>query len=124
MPSPTPEASLQTPFPETPKPDPTPQPGDTFVGFEVTVLEGENRLFEVADDGTILRSEIAHFSRFSKAPVDRTVASNGLLHWRTSDGFFIGLSYIHGDSGAFLIREVYEGPNGETRYFILPDEDV
>ncbi|MEP7228593.1 MAG: hypothetical protein ABI785_14620 [Gemmatimonadales bacterium] len=123
-PSPTPETSNQTPFPETPKPDPTPQPGDTFQGYEVTVLEGENMLFEVNDAGDIVNSEIAHFSRFSKAPVDRTVAANGLLHWRTSDGFFEGLSYIHGQSGGFLIRAVYEGPNGEKRYIVLNDEDI
>jgi hypothetical protein len=124
LPTPTPEPSNQTPFPETPKPDPTPQPDDTFQGYEVTVLEGENTLFEVDDAGNILRSEIAHFSRFSKAPVDRIVADNGLLHWRTSDGFFTGLSYIHGDSGAFLIRAVYLGSDGEKRYIILDDEDV
>jgi hypothetical protein len=122
-PSPTPEPS-QTPFPETPKPDPTPLPGDTFLGFEVTVLEGENTLFEVDDAGTIVRSEIAHYSRFSRAPVDRIVAANGLLHWRTTEGFFTGLSYIHGDSGAFLIRKVYEGADGEKRYFVLKDEEI
>lgn len=124
QPSPTPEASNQTPFPETPKPDPTPQPGDTFLGYEVTVLEGENTLFEVDDDGSILRSEIAHFSRFSKAPVDRIVASNGLLHWRTTDGFFSGLSYIHDRSGGFLIRKVYEGADGGKRYIILKDGEI
>ena len=123
-PTATPEPSNQTPFPETPKPDPTPQPGDTFQGYEVTVLEGENTLFEVDDAGNIVRQEIAHFSRFSRAPVDRIVADNGLLHWRTSDGFFTGLSYIHGESGAFLIREVYEGADGQKRYIILNDEDV
>lgn len=122
--SPTPEPSLQTPFPETPKPDPTPQPGDTFQGYEVTVLEGQNTLFEVNDAGDILRQEVANFSRFSTAPVDRTVAANGLLHWRTSDGFFAGLSYIHGQSGAFLIRAVYEGADGQKRYIVLNDEDI
>ena len=123
-PSPTPEPSLQTPFPETPKPDPTPLPGDDFVGYEVTVLQGENTLFEVENDGTIVRSEIANFDRFSQAPVDRITASNGLLHWRTSDGFFTGLSYIRGQSGAFLIREVYEGSDGERRYIVLDQEDT
>ncbi len=124
-PSLTPEPSVaQTPFPETPKPDPTPQPGDTFQGYEVTVLEGENTLFQVNDAGEILGQEIAHFSRFSKAPVDRTVASNGLLHWRTSEGFWVGFSYIHGQSGAFLIREVYEGSDGQKRYIVLNDEDI
>jgi len=123
-PSATPEPSNQTPFPETPKPDPTPQPGDTFKGYEVTVLEGENTLFEVDAEGNIVRSEIAHFSRFSKAPVDKVLAPNGLLHWRTNDGFFTGLSYIHDRSGAFLIREVYEGSDGQLRYIVLDDEDI
>lgn len=123
-PSPTPEPSLQTPFPETPKPDPTPLPGDDFVGYEVTVLQGENTLFEVENDGTIVRSETANFDRFSQAPVDRITASNGLLHWRTSDGFFTGLSYIRDQSGAFLIREVYEGSDGERRYIVLDQEDT
>ncbi|MGZ6372284.1 MAG: hypothetical protein ACXWL8_02705, partial [Candidatus Limnocylindria bacterium] len=117
-------SSIQTPFPETPKPDPTPLPGDTFQGYEVTVLEGENTLFEVDDAGNILRSVIAHYSRFSRAPVDRTVASNGLLHWRTSEGFFTGLSYIHDRSGPFLIRAVYLGSDGQTRYIVLNDKDV
>jgi hypothetical protein len=123
-PSPTPEASNQTPFPETPKPDPTPLPGDTFQGYEVTVLEGENTLFEVDADGNILSSEIAHFSRFSKAPVDRILAPNGLLHWRTTEGFFTGLSYIHDRSGAFLIRAVYEGADGQKRYIVLKDDEI
>ena len=121
-PSPTPPS--QTPFPETPKPDPTPLPGDTFQGYEVTVLEGENTLFEVTDAGEIVRQEIAHFSRFSKAPVDRIVASNGLLHWRTTSGFWTGLSYIHGQSGGFLIRAVYEGSDGQKRYIVLKDNEI
>jgi hypothetical protein len=120
-PTPTP---IQTPFPETPKPDPTPLPGDTFQGYEVTVLEGENTLFKVDDQGNIVSSQIAQFSRFSKAPVDRIVAPNGLLHWRTSEGFFTGLSYIHDQSGAFLIRAVYEGTDGQKRYIILPDDEI
>lgn len=124
VPSPSSTPVDQTPFPETPKPDPTPLPGDTFQGYEVTVLEGQNTLFEVNDAGDILRSEVATFSRFSKAPVDRVVAANGLLHWRTSDGFFVGLSYIHGQSGGFLIRAVYEGSDGQKRYIILKDSDI
>lgn len=124
LPTATPEPINPTPFPETPKPDPTPQPGDTFQGFEVTVLEGENTLFEVDDAGNILRSQVAHYSRFSKAPVDQILASNGLLHWRTSEGFFTGLSYIRGQSGPFLIREVYLGTDGQLRYIVLDEEDT
>jgi hypothetical protein len=124
-PQPTPEPSLQTPFPETPLPDPTPLPsGDTFIGYEVTVLEGRNTIFEVDAQGTVVDERLATFSRFSRAPVERIEAPNGLLHWRTSEGEFTGLSYIHGDSGAFLIREVYQGSDGQLRYIILPDADI
>ena len=114
----------QTPFPQTPKPEATPLPGDVFVGYEVTVLEGQNTLFHVDDAGAVTGSVIAHYNRFSKAPVTRVQAPNGLLHWRTSEGFFAGLSYIHGDSGPFLIREVYQGADGTHRYLILPDNQT
>jgi hypothetical protein len=121
QPSPTPVA---TPFPETPVPDPTPLPGDTFQGYEVTVLEGENTLFEVDAAGNIVSSEVAHYDRFSKAPVDRVEAPNGLLHWRTSAGFFKGLSYIKDRSGPFLIRAVYQGTDGQKRYIVLKAEET
>jgi hypothetical protein len=114
----------QTPFPETPKPDATPIPGDVFVGYEVTVLEGENTLFEIDDAGNVVSERTATYSRFSKAPVDRIEAPNGLLHWRTKEGFFTGLSYVHGDSGPFLIREVYQGADGTRRYLVLPDSET
>jgi hypothetical protein len=120
----TAEQSSQTPFPETPKPDPTPQPGDVFIGYEVTVLEGNNTLFEIDAAGTVVDQVVANYSRFSKAPVEKIEAPNGLLHWRTSEGFFTGLSYVHGDSGPFLIREVYQGPDGQLRYLILPDAEI
>jgi len=122
--SPTPVASSQTPFPETPKPDPTPRPGDTFVGYEVTVLAGSNTIFKIDDAGNIVQHLTATYERFSKAPVDRIVATNGLLHWRTTSGFFSGLSYVHGQSGPFLIRKVYQGSDGQLRYIVLPDNSI
>ncbi len=120
----SPSNGSQTPFPETPKPDPTPIPGDVFIGFEVTVLQGVNTIFEINDAGVVVSQRVATFSRFSKAPVTRVVATNGLLHWRTAEGFFSGLSYVHGDSGSFLIREVYEGADGARRYIVLPDDEI
>lgn len=113
-----------TPYPQTPKPDATPIPGDVFVGYEVTVLEGQNTLFQVDANGNVTGSSVAHYSRFSQAPVTRVQAPNGLLHWRTSAGFFSGLSYIHGQSGPFLIREVYQGTDGTKRYTVLPDSQT
>jgi hypothetical protein len=124
LPTATPAGSAQTPFPETPKPDPTPRPGDTFIGYEVTVLQGQNTLFEVDAAGNIVRQVIAHYDRFSKAAVDRIQAPNGLLHWRTAQGFFTGLSYIHNRSGPFLIRRVYQGSDGQLRYIVLRDDQL
>lgn len=120
----SPATGSQTPFPETPKPDPTPLPGDTFIGYEVTVLEGQNTIFEIDDAGNKVSERTATYSRFSKAPVARIVALNGLLHWRTTAGFFAGLSYIRGDSGPFLIRKVYQGTDGTLRYIVLPDSET
>lgn len=120
----SPSTGPQTPFPETPRPDPTPLPGDTFVGYEVTVLEGQNTLFEIDEAGNVVSERAATYSRFSTAPVDRVLAPNGILHWRTSAGFFTGLSYIRDRSGPFLIRKVYQGSDGTKRYLILPDSET
>ncbi len=113
-----------TPAPETPVPGPTPQPDDKFIGYEVTVLQGENTIFRVGGDGEILAARAANFSRFSKAPVDSVLASNGQRHWRTSEGGYTGWAYIKGRSGPFLIREVYQGSDGQLRYTILPDSKI
>ncbi|MEP6807250.1 MAG: hypothetical protein ABI978_01475 [Chloroflexota bacterium] len=123
-PTATPIGASQTPFPETPKPDPTPLPGDTFIGYEVTVLEGQNTLFEIDAGGNVVSQVIAHYDRFSKAAVDRIEAPNGLLHWRTAAGFFKGLSYVHGNSGPFLIRKKYQGTDGQLRYIVLKDSET
>ena len=123
--SPTPAPSNQSAFPETPPPDATPRPsGDTFIGYEVTVLAGNNTIYEIDDAGKVVQQRTATYGRFSKAPVNRIVAPNGLLHWRTAAGFFTGLSYVHGDSGPFLIRKVYQGSDGQLRYIVLPDNET
>lgn len=122
--SPSPPPPSSTPIIETPVPEPTPKPGDTFIGYEVTVLQGDNVLFQIGNDGQTVGTRGATFTRFSKAPVDRVVASNGLLYWRTSLGEYTGWSYIKGSSGPFLIRAVYVGSDGQYRYTILADADI
>jgi hypothetical protein len=127
VPTPTQEPSstpVATPFPETPVPDPTPLPGDKFLGYEVTVLAGENTLFEIDEAGNILDSQVAHYDRFSKAPVNKVEAPNGLLHWRTSAGFFTGLSDIKDRTGPFLIRAVYQRTHGQKRNNVLKSEET
>jgi hypothetical protein len=112
-------ASLQIP-----SPDPTPEPGDEFIGYEVTVVPGRNDIFRVDDAGEIVESNHVFFDNFSRAPVDRVVASNDLLHWRVTEGEVLGWSYIRDESGRFFIREVYRGPDGSLRYTVLPESDT
>ena len=91
----------------------------------MTVLQGENTLFEVENDGTIVRSEIAHF----RPILDRR---RWTASWRPTASCTGGpatasspASRTSADrSGAFLIREVYEGSDGERRYIVLDDEDI
>jgi hypothetical protein len=118
-----PSASAGASF-NIPSPDPTPAPGDEFIGYEVTVLPGRNDIFRVDDAGEIVESNHVFFDNFSRAPVDKVEATNGLLHWRVTEGEVVGWSYIRGESGRFLIREVYRGPDGSLRYTVLPEDET
>ncbi len=112
-------SEAESSFPVTPSPDATPQAGDEFIGYEVTVLAGSYNVYKVDDAGAITQTRDVYFSRASQAPVDRLEAPNGLLHWRVTEGGSSGWSYIRGQSGPFLIREVYRGPDGSLRYTVL-----
>jgi hypothetical protein len=117
---PSPTASLSpTPTPE----EPTPESGDRFSHYEVAVEPGTYAIFRVSQSGQITATSEANFSRSSRAPVAPRRASNGLVHWETTVGFFTGWSYIYPDSGDFGIRAVFLSPEGERRVRQLPDED-
>jgi hypothetical protein len=118
-----PSAAASEPFPSATA-DPTPEPGDLFVGYEVTVPPGSNDIFRVNDAGDITANSHAFFENVSKAPVDRVAAANGLLHWRVIEGDTSGWSYIRDQSGAFLIREVYVGSDGTLRYAVLDESET
>jgi hypothetical protein len=107
-----------------PSPDPTPEPGDEFIGYEVTVVPGRNDIFQVDEAGEIVESNHVFFDNFSRAPVDRVVATNDLLHWRVTEGEVSSWSYIRGESGRFFIREVYRGTDGSLRYTVLPESET
>jgi hypothetical protein len=120
---PSPSVASETPFPSL-SPDPTPAPGDEFIGYEVTVAPGTNAIFRIDDAGEIIQENRVFFDAVSQAPVDRVEAANSLLHWRVLEGEVTGWSYVRGESGAFLIREVYEGPDGSLRYAVLPESET
>jgi hypothetical protein len=103
---------------------PTPEPGDQFLGYEVTVVPGTNDIFRVNDAGAITSQNVVTFSAVSQAPVDRVIADNGLLHWLVTQGDTSGWSYIRDQSGDFFIREVYRGPDGSLRYAVLPEDET
>jgi hypothetical protein len=133
-PSPTPEPSPSpslAPSPSTAETvapsasaDPTPAPGDEFIGWEVTVAPGTNAILRINDAGEVTDENRVFFDAVSQAPVDRIEAANGLLHWRVLQGETVGWSYVRGESGSFLIREVYLGPDGSLRYAVLPESET
>jgi hypothetical protein len=123
VPSPSPSEGGESQFPSL-SPDPTPAPGDEFIGYEVSVAPGTNDIFRIDADGDEIAQSHVFFDDLSKAPVDRVVAANGLLHWRVLEGEISGWSYVRGQSGLFLIREVYRGPDGSLRYAALPPSET
>ena len=118
------QTGAESSFPVTPSPDATPEPGDEFIGYQVTVLKGTNDIFRVNAAGEITATSRVTISRFSQAPVDRIEAPNGLLHWRVTLGASTGWSYIHDQSGPFVIREVYRGSDGTLRYTVLGSDEI
>lgn len=112
-----------TPSPTpTPTPELTPAPGDQFLGYDVAVEAGSYPIFMVNDFGEITATRPAIFDERSHSLADRLVAPNGLLHWRLTEAGYVGWSYIAGQSGDFVIREVFLGPDGTLRYQPIPSE--
>jgi hypothetical protein len=105
-------------------PDATPEPGDEFLGYEVTVAPGTNEIFRIDDAGEVTAENRVFFNAVSQAPVDRVEAPNGVLHWQVSEGDVAGWSYVRGDSGDFVIREVYRGSDGSLRYAVVPEDET
>jgi hypothetical protein len=108
----------------SPTPDPTPEPGDEFIGYDIGVTPGTNDIFIIDADGEVVQQNHVFFDDFSRAPVNRVVAGNGLLHWRVTEGEISGWSFVRGDSGPFVIREVYRGDDGSLRYTQLPESET
>ncbi len=124
---PTPSQSL----PASPTPEPTPGPEDKFSHYEVAVAPGEAyTLFQVDDaTGEVVDRRPAEFDNWSRAPVEQLELADGTRHWRTTEGDYTGLSYIHdpsgrNDSGPFQIRKVFLSPSGERRVLVLPEDQI
>ncbi|RPH31352.1 MAG: hypothetical protein EHM90_07230 [Chloroflexi bacterium] len=90
----------------------------------MTVAPGTNAIFRINDAGDVVVQNRVFFDAVSQAPVDRLVGTNGLLHWRVLEGEVAGWSYVRGESGNFLIREVYRGQDNSLRYSVLPRDET
>ena len=130
-PSPVPSRTVEpSPSEAQPSPSvapsiaPTPPPDAVLIGYEVVVGEGDNTVFRVSDAGQILAQSVQTFSGPSEGPVDRVEASNGLLHWRETEGPLTGWSFIRDQSGEFQIRAVYQAPDGSLSWLILPEDET
>lgn len=123
-PGPTASSSVEpTPAP-TLTPDSTPLPEDVFQFYEVVVNAGDYTLFDVTENGEIVGTRGATFSRVSSGRVELVDAPNGLRHWRYLSGDYAGLSYIFPDSGEFAIREVFRQADGGRSSSLLPEEEL
>jgi hypothetical protein len=117
----------------TPTPEPTPAPADVFAFYEVAVDPGvAYTLYEVDDaTGAVVGSRPAEFANFSQARVEalERADGSGVVHWRTSQGDYFGLSYIYDPggpihSGPFRIRAVYRTPEGTRSSEYLPEDEL
>jgi hypothetical protein len=127
LPSPTPGTPLPTVPPSgtgtppvgspiaTATIEPTPAPGDRFDHYEVVVSDGTYTLYLVDPQAGITQSRVAQFGRISRAPVEPHRTTDGLVYWETTTGYYVGWSYIPGQSGPFQLREVFLTPQGERR---------
>jgi hypothetical protein len=112
--------------PPTATPDPTPAPEDVFEFYEVSVQPGVlYTLYEIEDSsGTAVNSREAEFENSSQAKVECLTRPDGTAHWRTLEGDYFGLSYIHEASGPFRIRAVYTTPEDTRSSEFVPNDEV
>ena len=126
-PTETPEPPSAEPTPSveptglaTPTPEPTPELGDEFAFYEVSVGPEEFTLYTV-DGGS---SRVTSFAGFSFARAEPEEGADGEVYWVTQDGDLEGWAYRYPDSGEFRIRAVYLNSDGERRSVYLEQSEL
>jgi hypothetical protein len=124
-PAPTSSAEVTPPPPSgAPTPEPTPEVGDTFAFYEVSVAPDEYTLFQLDGDDEVVDTRISSFDGFSFARVDAIEGADGDTYWVTQDGDLAGWSYRYPDSGAFRIRAVFLNDADERRSEYLEEDQL
>lgn len=131
-PSATPEPSVTVSAPPasetarpTPTPEATPQAGDTFAFYEVSVGPTSFTLYEVDDTSAqVTNTRTTSFDGFSFARSEPIRGADGQIYWETQDGDLVGWSYRWPDSGEFRIRAVFLNAAGERRSAFLEQSQL
>lgn len=108
----------------TPTPEPTPEQGDTFAFYEVSVGPASFEIFRLDDATQVLDSTTLSFDDFSFARVDPVVGDDGSVYWVTREGDLTGWAYRYPDSGEFRIRAVFLSGAGDRRSAYLEQDQL
>ena len=104
----------------TPTPEPTPELGDEFAFYEVSVGPDEFTLYTVDGES----SRVTSFAGYSFARAEPEEGDDGAVYWVTQDGDLAGWAYRYPDSGEFRIRAVYLNSAGERRSVYLEQSEL
>lgn len=125
--APTPSASSEpTPSATAPQPtptlEPTPDIGDSFAFYEVSVGPARYTLFALDGSGSVVDETELTFAGYSFARAEPITGSDGAVYWVTQDGDLAGQAYRYPDSGEFRIRAVFLNAADERRSIYLEQE--
>ena len=99
----------------SPTPEPTPEAGDAFAFYEVSVAPDTYTLYSIDGDGVVDGSRTATFAGYSFAQVEPVAGADGEVFWVTSTGGLTGWAYTFPDSGDFNVRAVFLNDAGSRR---------
>lgn len=108
----------------TPTPEPTPELGDAFSFYEVSVGPDEFGLYRLDGAGSVVDTRTTSFRDFSFAQVEPVLGADDNTYWVTTNGDLAGWAYRFPDSGPFRIRAVFLADDGSRRSFYLEESQL
>ena len=121
--APSPTAASSASAGGSPTPEPTPEAGDSFAFYEVSVGPEEYSLYEL-EDGSVVNRRVVGFDQFSFARVAPEEGNDGEVYWLTLNGGLAGFAYRYPDSGEFRIRAVFLNDAGDRRSTYLDQDEL
>jgi hypothetical protein len=121
--APTPSSAASPSVGASPTPEPTPEAGDEFAFYEVSVGPASYTLYAL-ENGSVARRRTVGFDNFSFARVEPVEGNDGEVYWLTQDGDLAGFAYRHPDSGDFRIRAVFLNSNDDRRSAYLDENEL